>query len=253
MKWWLLRRTYRKARLVTALNRHVHDRLINRFGARPESIIPFRLGIPSPVEVDAVQMQQQRAKLGADSKTMVFFSARACRPLYNVKSIISGFLQTFLKEENVQLWVSTFGAHDEYLSSLKVLIADFPEKIRFVPPVSHDEMSVLISSADVVVSTPDSDGLPVTVMQSLAQGRPLIFSDLPQIRDLLVPFRHGLAIASPTPADIGAAMRELFGVGQGFGEMKDRCREKYASLPSADEEVDALVSAFRSIVEGRFH
>lgn len=248
IKWQLLRRTYRRADFVTALNAHMQECLCTRFGVAPERVLQFRLGIPSPVEVSVDQCRQLRDERGADTETLVYFSSRACRPLYNVLRVVEGFQRAFTKGENVQLWVSTFGADEDYLRTIEDL-SSCDNRVCFIPPVSHNEMSILISAADVSISVPDSDGLPVTVMQSLAQGRPVIFKELPQLADLVSNGEHGVSVKAADAVHLANAMATVYVDRSALTEMQQRCLKRFNLLPTEHEELDKLVSTFAGLVE----
>jgi glycosyltransferase involved in cell wall biosynthesis len=54
-----------------------------------------------------------------------------------------------------------------------------------VPKVAHDEMADIYRLADVVVSVPFTDGTPVTLLEALSTGRPVVATDLPSVREWL--------------------------------------------------------------------
>ena len=247
-KWQLLKRTYRRAQIVTALNEHMREQLCTRFGVLSEHILPFSLGVPSTVAVSTEQCRQLRESWGATPETLVLFSPRACRPLYNIAAVVSGFVQAFGREENVQLWVSTFGAEEKYLETIKTLASSGGGRVRFIPPVSHDELSSLISAADVAISVPDSDGLPVTVMQSLAQSRPLLFKSLPQLVGLLKDGEHGIAVENAVEPQIAMAMRGFYRMRLDLEKMQRQCLAQFEQLPTEQQELDKLVATFARMV-----
>jgi glycosyltransferase involved in cell wall biosynthesis len=51
--------------------------------------------------------------------------------------------------------------------------------VRFVSGIPHDEIADYFRLADVTVSIPDTDGTPMTVLESMACGRPTVIGDLP--------------------------------------------------------------------------
>ena len=58
-------------------------------------------------------------------------------------------------------------------------------RVRLVPAIPYPEMPDYYRLADVVVSVPESDAGPVTLVEALAVGRPVVSSNLPPVREWL--------------------------------------------------------------------
>ena len=64
------------------------------------------------------------------------------------------------------------------------------DRVRIVRDISDDEMVSLFRAAGVVVSIPTSDSFPITLLEAMSTGVPIVAGDLPAIRaelDELVP------------------------------------------------------------------
>ena len=104
-------------------------------------------------------------------------------------------------------------ADDPYLAEMRALAGQLAlgDAIVYVPQVSYAEIPDLYRAADVVISTPSSDGLPVSVLEAMACGTPVIASDLPALRELtddgadlsLVPARDVEALSPRHPGPAG--------------------------------------------------
>ncbi|HKG79788.1 MAG TPA: glycosyltransferase family 4 protein, partial [Pyrinomonadaceae bacterium] len=53
------------------------------------------------------------------------------------------------------------------------------DRVRFVGAIPHDEMADYYRLADVTVSIPSSDGTPMSVLESMACGTPVLVSRIP--------------------------------------------------------------------------
>lgn len=241
-------RTFRRARVCTALTDRMRDQLIG-LGVREERIMPFRLGVPEPVAMTASERRALRQAHGADDNRIVFFSARACAPLYNVEKALLAFMQAFDETAPCMFWYSTFGADPAYADTVSRLARTRPHQVRQIPPVTHEKLSRLLGAADVMVSVPDTDGLPVTVMQAMAQGVAILWSDVPSLDGLLTDGIEGFRI-QPSEDAIATAMKAMAVPGKASNMGKASART-FAGMPSANDEMDRLADAFRSIVAGR--
>ena len=63
--------------------------------------------------------------------------------------------------------------------------AGIGEQLRILEDVAHDELPDLFRLADVVVSVPETDSFPVTLLEAMACGRPIVVSDLPAVTPVL--------------------------------------------------------------------
>lgn len=69
----------------------------------------------------------------------------------------------------------------EYVREVKRIFAEGPAKtnVRFIPSINHDEIADYYRFADVTISIPNTDGTPMTVLESMACGTPTVIGDLP--------------------------------------------------------------------------
>jgi len=93
-------------------------------------------------------------------------------------------------------------------------IGDIPEEHKIASPLLHyhgklsSEKSVqeILSKADVLVSPSFAEGMPVTIMEAMAQGLAIIATDVGAV-STLVNENNGWLISSPEPKQIAEAMR----------------------------------------------
>lgn len=80
------------------------------------------------------------------------------------------------------------------------------DRVRFLG--SRSDVSVLLAAADVTVLTSDWEGLPISVLESLAAGRPVIATDVDGVRETLAP-GGGRLVAPGDAAAVAAGLREM--------------------------------------------
>ena len=84
-------------------------------------------------------------------------------------------------------------ADPEYLARLEALVAELGlgARVRWVPAISHDAIADYYRLSDVVVSLPVTDAFPVTALEAMACGVPVVMGDLPSIREGSAGRSHG--------------------------------------------------------------
>jgi glycosyltransferase involved in cell wall biosynthesis len=141
---------------------------------------------------------------GAD----MIFSPRMLRPLYRHETIIDAFAE--LPGEPI-LVLSAAGTNATYLASLRERIRTLgvAERVRIVDAIPHDEMPAHLRLARVVVSVPESDSFPVSLLEAMACATPVIASDLPPARAVLEPIAPASLVPVGDAPSLAAALRRV--------------------------------------------
>jgi glycosyltransferase involved in cell wall biosynthesis len=226
---WLTRNALRHADLLTADARSVLDaaRPHLRSGARVELI---RFGIDTRAFSPGVDTTwRTRLSLGSGP---VLLSIRQCHPLYNIDVIIRAFAHVREEFPAASLLIKLVSqtSADPYLAELGALADQLAlsDAVTYVPQISYAELPDLYRAADVVLSVPSSDGLPVSVLEAMACGAPVIASDLPALRELtddgadlsLVPVRDGDALSRAIMAVLADPLRRARVVEQNLAAIR---------------------------------
>lgn len=246
LKWMLLRRAYRKAGVVTALSPYMAKILKERLGATPGNTILLGFGAPAVRPAKRDERIRARRLRGAGEETTVFFSPRACRPLYNTKQVVQGFIGALPALKDAQLWVSEFNADPDYLAEIKRTVTrrGAEQAVLFLEPDVPEDLHVRLFAADVIVSVPDSDGMPISIVQAFSQGRPVLFKKIPQIEGLIDDGRHGYGVESATAEDLKKAFVKIYKCRSKLGELGRQCLRHFKSFPTEQEEMDRMCEIY---------
>ena len=181
--WWTRRRSARAlaaASLVTAVSRPLADAAI-RLGARPDRTRIIQFGIDPDLFAPGPADEALRARLDAVGRRVVF-APRALRPLYRQDVVVEALAR--LPEDVVAVF-SDGGQDAAERARLddRAISLGVADRLRIVPAIAHAQMPSYYRLADVVVSVPESDAFPVTGLEAMATGVPLVMTDLPSTRD----------------------------------------------------------------------
>jgi glycosyltransferase involved in cell wall biosynthesis len=107
------------------------------------------------------------------------------------------------------LLLSARDADRAYLADVRAAAEQrgFGHRLLVVDNLDEDEMVGVLRLASVVVSVPRSDGRPISVMEAMACGTPVIAGDLPPLRELLADVESG------GPDAVGAALNRALQLG----------------------------------------
>jgi glycosyltransferase involved in cell wall biosynthesis len=111
-----------------------------------------------------------------------------------------------------------------YKKRLEELITrlDLAKAVRWIGQVEpYERVADLYRLADVVVSVPTSDSTPVSILEALACGIPVITTDLPALREWLMPGESGIMVPERDPQALAKALIQLLT----NAKLADRLRE----------------------------
>ncbi|MHB8958672.1 MAG: glycosyltransferase [Candidatus Limnocylindrales bacterium] len=223
---WLGRLALRAADLVTADSRDLAEGAIAA-GARRDRTREAQFGVDMARFAPGEPDPGLRARLGLGQGRVVF-SARTLLGFYRHDVVVRALA---LLPDDVQLLLSARHEDPAVRASLEALAVDLgvADRVRIVDTVAHEDMPGVLRLSSVVVSVPETDGTPVTILEALAVGTRVVASDVPSVRewlgmvdpDALVPvgeveatataLRRALELPAVEAARLAAAGRALVG------------------------------------------
>lgn len=197
-------RTLSDAALVTAVSADLARAAIE-LGARPERVRLVQFGVDPQEFKPGNASDSLRADLDLDGRRVVL-SPRALRPLYRHDIAIRA---TALLPEDVTLLLVEWQPDSQYRAQLVRLIDELGlrGRVRFIPPIPHEALADYYRLASVVVSLPTSDAFPVTALEAMACGTPIVMGELPSAHEGLDGVDAGAIVAGDDPAAVADAIR----------------------------------------------
>jgi len=174
--WWIRRlmpRVVRKADRIHAMSEHM-ARVLVTMGADPSRIEAFQYG------VDLTQFGFG----GAPRTSQEILATRGLREFYRAETIIRAMPQVLLSRPQAHLFLTKADGPVESLRSLSVDLG-VAQSVTFLGLVSREEVSARLRRAAVWVSIPPSDGMPLSLLETMASGALPVVSDLGTMREWL--------------------------------------------------------------------
>jgi glycosyltransferase involved in cell wall biosynthesis len=163
-----------------------------QFGVNMERFSPG----PDPVAL--------RERLGLKGKR-VLFSPRLITPLYRHNIAVQALSSL---PADTSLVLSRYQVDESEHTSLLDMAGRLgvSDRVVIVPGIDHAEMPDFYRMADVVLSIPMSDATPVTLLEALSCGRPVVVSDLPSVREWMDELDPAAVVPVNDVAATGAAI-----------------------------------------------
>jgi glycosyltransferase involved in cell wall biosynthesis len=123
---------------------------------------------------------------------------------------------------------------------------------RILPAMDADGMADLYRLADAVVSVPESDAMPQSVMEAMASGTPSVVSDLPDPRAWLGDLTPELVVPVGDAAATAAALQRALALPDGERRaLGERLRERVVERADAKRSMDEVEAWYHELAEER--
>jgi glycosyltransferase involved in cell wall biosynthesis len=146
-----------------------------------------------------------RNNLSLKSQDKVILSTRSLAEFYNIKIVLKASAMVMNKEKNVKLILCWHSGEQNQIEELKHLAEHLgiKDNVIFYGQAPYEEMPKLYNMADVLVSLSSRDSCPMSMLEAMACGTPVVMGDLPQIREWIRDGENGYIV--PCLDDIPAA------------------------------------------------
>jgi len=157
--------------------------------------------IPNFVDLDRFRYRER------DPLRPRFLVARSLEPLYNVGMAIEAFRCVVARHPEASLSVAGTGSEEARLSMLAARLS--LKRVRFLGAVSPDAMPEVFEEHDVALNPTNADNMPVSVLEAMAAGLPVVSTRVGGVPWLVQDGSTGLLVDPGRPDQMGAAALRL--------------------------------------------
>ncbi|MDQ3982180.1 MAG: glycosyltransferase family 4 protein [Actinomycetota bacterium] len=143
-----------------------------------------------------------------------------------------------------ELWIAG-GTPDEGPEAERQVRAEHSPALRWLGPRPHESMPGLYRETDVLCLPSWWEAMPLSILEAMASGRPVVATDVGDLARAVLPGRTGLLVPPRDPAALAAALEELLrdpAAREAYGRAG---RELVATAFSEEAMLDALVPLYR--------
>ncbi|HEY1017035.1 MAG TPA: glycosyltransferase family 4 protein [Herpetosiphonaceae bacterium] len=240
--------TLRQANLMTGDSGEL-VRILNGYRRPDTPVHLIRFGIDPAVFKPGLDTAALRRELDLGPGPVIF-SPRLFYPLYRQDVLVRAFAKVLERHPGAQLVLKRYFADAAYTASLEALVAELGvgHAVRWPGETDHAKLATFFNLADVTVSIPAADGFPVTVLEAMACGSPLVMTDLPWLEDIAEVDKHILRVPVDDPDATAAALDRLLG----DPALRERLRQAnlayVAEHGSWAREMDKMERAYEALV-----
>ena len=218
-----------------------------RAGARPERVRLVQFGVETERFSPAPPPERLRQDLALAGQRVVF-SPRSIKPVYRQDIVVDAVARL---PEDVSLIMTSASADAGELAAIESRLGalGLTARVRIVAPIPHDDMPGYYRLADVVVSVPTSDGTPVSLLEAMACGRPIVATDVPSVREWLGPLAPDALVRIGDAAGTAEAIRSMLSSGpERRAELGAAFRGVIVERADHEKHMLAVEDMYRSLV-----
>jgi glycosyltransferase involved in cell wall biosynthesis len=172
----------RKADLITSWSRQMVE-VIRPYCKSSTPIIFVHGGIDLQQFYPGPKPTHLLEKWGLPNDCRIAFSPRIMRPLSNIEQIAHAAVSVSRRCPNVYFLFASppYAVDIEYENLIRKVLADagIMRHVRFIGDVPHGGMPDYYRLADITISVPSTDGTPMSVLESMASGTPVVVANIP--------------------------------------------------------------------------
>ncbi len=193
----LARYTLQQADVITTISKALGEQ-VTHLGARAVTLRSIQFGVELEIFKPELATSQEsmnlRKRLSLPENARIVFSPRAVTPLYNLDIILKSVPLVCERIPEATFIFLDYNTDPGYKRQLDMISNELglDSVIRWLPQIrSRTELAKLYRLSEVVVSVPSTDGMPISVLEAMACGKPLVCSDLPAIREFITSGENG--------------------------------------------------------------
>jgi glycosyltransferase involved in cell wall biosynthesis len=181
----------------------------------------------------------------------VLFSPRLGQRLYRHEGVIRAMPAILKKVPHAVLAIAEQFPDASYLAELRTLVGDLKlgPHVRFIGSVPYERMPAWFNLADAVVMMPESDGMPNSLLETMACGSVPVLAPLPQYREAV---EHGVNgfLVEPDPSAISHAVIRAMSEPVLRREMAERNRTFAETCADQDKEMARMEGWYSRLIGG---
>lgn len=221
--------------------------LLRDWGVDPARLAVINWGVAREEFHEGVDGGALRDRLDIPRGSTVILSPRQWLPNSNVPAIVEAHARLHPDTYLIAKRISRFEGPEASDVEASIARSAARDRVRIVDEVGPEELPSLYAASDVVVSLCRTDGTPVSLLEAMATGRPVVALDNPSVAEWLDPPGAEL-VPDCTPDVVAAAIARLIQPGARAGAAAHnlavvRARaDRHREMGKMDEIYEQLVN-----------
>ncbi len=198
LKWRVMGRLLlRNLDCVMGISDDVTQTLKSIFHLLDENTLTIRNGVDLDTQAGMRDTREIRNEFGLADNTKVIAMVANFRKVKNHVMLLQGFRELLRNFENVKLLLIGQGTDDDLENSeddVRSYLKDYDLHEKVILTGHRSDVSNLLSIADVFCLTSFEEGLPISMLEAMSSGLPVVGTNVPGIRDVIIHGKNGFLV-----------------------------------------------------------
>ena len=184
--------------------------VFEKFGARARVV-------PNIIDLDRFRPSSQGSLNGSGPRVLI---ARNLEPIYDIETGIRAFATLRGSFREATLDVAGSGPERKRLEALAGELG-LSDAVRFLGRVDNVDMPRLYAAADIALNTSLVDNMPISVLEALASGVPIVSTDVGGVPALVEDEREALLVPPRDPESMARTLVSLWRSPEKWSALRD--------------------------------
>jgi len=211
-------------------------------------VIPLGLASPEWVAPNSTAAEHFRTELGIPASTLLVGTVGRLAPIKNHRLFLEAAARLSQEGQSAVRYVVV--GDGDLRASLEVYAEELGIRGQVVFTGYRTDMATIYAALDIVALSSDNEGTPMSLLEALASGKPVVATDVGGVRDC-VPEDCGLLVPRGDSAAMAAALQALLADPHRRQAMGERGRQLMQKERSWDAMVDAHDALYRRILASK--
>lgn len=203
--------------------------------------------IPNGIDLERFEnlsKEDLRSKLEIKEENIILFVG-TLRPVKGMKYLIEAMKTITDKNKNSRLFIVGDGEERKCLENL-VRTLNIERYVTFIGKIPNDEIPKYMAASDVFVLPSLSEGFPVTVVEAMASGLPIVATTVRGLPEIIENDENGFLVEPKNPKRIAEKVLLLLEDNELRKRISGKNKEQSKSF-SWDNTVDSLEKIYKQI------
>ena len=201
-----------------------------------------------PSEKESNEINDVRRSLGVNEDDFLILNARHLRPVYGLEYLIKAAKLVTENIKNVKFIIAGDGPLYKQLHNM-VCCLGLEKNVRLIGLVPRFLMPKLMQASDIYVNTSLSDGMPPSLLEAIACGKPVISFDVGGARDIIDNNINGFLVPVKDYKMLASKIIYLLKNPHFMKNMGLKARKKAEDKFDINKRIDKITSIYEKIME----
>ena len=241
---FLDKRVYDKAQVIIVVNENIKDELERVYKIKKKKIVTINNGVNTKVFFAMKNKDKIKEALGLSSQDFVVLYVGRLEARKNVDLLIKALC--LLKTENIVTLIIGKGSKGDALKELSEHLG-LGTRLKFVGNVTDSNLVRIYNASDVFVLPSTYEGMPLTILEAMACGVPVIAAGFSGVENILSNNKNGIILPETSAACLAEKIMYVHNQVAFWQTLRKKAIETITSKFSLEAAVEKTIEIYNHV------